>query len=128
MTTCRNNNNIHNIGRVGMDGGMKERERERERRNGVCVGTAMSSLYRFSWPFWVKYSPHTNGMPQHCVSISVCLYLSLHLPPPLPHLLRLRLCRLLISNSAWSAGCRQTGVEREDAVFVCRCLPLLPSK
>ncbi len=72
-------------------------------------------------------------MPQHCVSISVrfsiCLSIFLSAaPPPLPHLLRLRLCRLLISNSAWSAGCRQTGVEREDAVFVCRCLPLLPSK
>lgn len=37
-------------------------------------------------------------------------------------------CRLLLSNSTWSAGCRRTGVEREDAVFVCRCLPLLPSK
>lgn len=28
MTTCRNNNNIHNIGRVGMDGGMRRRRGE----------------------------------------------------------------------------------------------------
>lgn len=66
-------------------------------------------------------------MPQHCVSIPV------RLPSSLPFCHRHRLlcsrpCRLLISNSAWSAGCRQTGAEREDAVFVCRCLPLLQSK
>lgn len=73
----------------------------------------------------IAYTQHATTLCLHfCPSLSV--FPSFR--PPLPHLLHLRLCRLLISNSAWSAGCRQTGVEREDAVFVCRCLPLLPSK
>lgn len=124
MTTCRNNNNIHNIGRVGMDGGMEEEKGERaEESFSFCADSP--GCFQF------KFSLHTNGVPQHCVSISVRLYPSIHLsvlPPSHASAVFLRLCRLLISNSAWSAGCRQTGVEREDAVFVCRCLPLLPSK
>lgn len=108
MTTCRNNNNIHNIGRVGKDGGSSGME------------PALARQY-------LKYSLHINGMPQHlhfCLSLSV--YLSVSLSPPHTHCSRL--CRLLISNSAWSAGCRQTGVEREEAVFVFCCLLLLQSK
>lgn len=57
------------------------------------------------------------------VSPFLFVYLSFHLSAPLRHLLRLRLCRLLISNSVWSAGYRQTTIEYEDAVFVCCCLP-----
>ena len=71
---------------------------------------------------------HNIVSPHFCLSLSVPPSLRPPSLPPSPPPFFLRLCRLLISNSAWSAGCRQTGVEREDAVFVCRCLPLLPSK
>lgn len=73
MTTCRNNNNIHNIGRVGMDGGMERKERDR--RNGVGVGTAI----------YIAYTQTTcHNIVSPFLSVSICLSISLppHPPPP----------------------------------------------
>lgn len=79
MTTCRNNNNIHNIGRVGMDGGMRT-ESERE-----CRGLE-SALARRYLPltdsagcFHFKYSLHTmvcHSIVSPFLSVSRLLYLS----------------------------------------------------
>ena len=61
MTTCRNNNNIHNIGRVGMDGGMEEEKGERaEESFSFCADSP--GCFQF------KFSLHTQAACHNIVS------------------------------------------------------------
>lgn len=76
MTTCRNNNNIHNI---GMDGGMRT-ESERERRG---LESALARRYHpltdSAGCFHFKYSLHTmvcHSIVSPFLSVSRLLYLS----------------------------------------------------
>lgn len=94
MTTCRNNNNIHNIGKVGIDGRMEKRT------GGVCMGKATSSLHRLSGGFRLKCALNTNTF-HDIVSpfLSFSIRLSISYPASLPSLLRF--APLLIANSTW---------------------------
>lgn len=81
MTTCRNNNNIHNIGRVGMDGGMRRRQREREEEWSRRWHIDVFFTLRFKYS---RTQTACHNIVSPSLSVSICLSICLSPPPSAP--------------------------------------------